>query len=134
MATIATYGKLTDKTAGAANKASGLDHKLSSGQTVGEFEKSLFKLSPGERVATIKTVVNSFVKENGWTKDNQLSKMNGRDVYKGKDGFLYAVDTQHGRFEKINPKNGQHLGEYNLGGGFIEGSIDKSGGHNLRVN
>lgn len=44
-------------------------------------------------------------------KDNKLSKMNGRDVYKGSDGTLYALDTQHGHFEVVNPKNGKHLGE-----------------------
>lgn len=131
LATMAAYGKIVND----ANKGKvlGSDYKLSSGQTVGEFEKSLSNLPPGERVAIVKTTVNSFVKENGWVKDNKISTMNNRDVYKGKDGYLYAVDSQHGRFEKINPKNGQHLGEYDLGGNLIPNSLDKSGGHNLKV-
>ncbi|OCG41482.1 hypothetical protein A9G25_06235 [Gilliamella sp. Bif1-4] len=131
LASAAAFNKVINDAG--KGKVPGIDYKLPTGQSVGEFEKSLARLPPGERVALIKKTINSFVKDNGWTKDTKLSKMNNRDVYKGKDGYLYAVDSQHGRFEKINPKNGQHLGEYNLGGGFIEGSIDKSGGHNLKV-
>lgn len=43
-------------------------------------------------------------------KDNRLTKLNNRDVYRGVDGNLYALDTQHGRFEAVSLK-GKHLGE-----------------------
>lgn len=66
-------------------------------------------------------------------KDNQLTKKNGgRDVYRGQDGNLYALDTQHGRFEVVSPK-GKHLGEIDFSMQKIPNSIDKSGGHDLKV-
>ncbi|UVJ46610.1 colicin E3/pyocin S6 family cytotoxin [Pseudomonas sp. LS1212] len=65
-------------------------------------------------------------------KDNKLSKLNGRDVYKGKDGNLYALDTQHGRFEVVSSKSGKHLGEVDFG--LSQTKLpDRSGGHDLRV-
>ncbi|MCG7368704.1 colicin E3/pyocin S6 family cytotoxin [Pantoea sp. ACRSH] len=48
------------------------------------------------------------------------------------DGDLYALDTQHGRFETVSPK-GNHLGEVDFSMQKIPASIDKSGGHNLKV-
>jgi len=72
------------------------------------------------------------VKENGLMNDNKLSKINNRDVYRNrKTGELFAVDTQHGRFESLNPKNGKHLGEVDFDFKSIPNSIDKSGGHDL---
>lgn len=61
-----------------------------------------------------------------------FTTLNGRDVYKANDGNLYAVDTQHGRFEVINSKNGKHLGEVDFDFKKIK-SADKTGGHDLRV-
>nr|WP_246593526.1 colicin E3/pyocin S6 family cytotoxin [Photorhabdus akhurstii] len=55
----------------------------------------------------------------------------GRDVYKGKDGNLYALDTQHGRFEVVSPK-GKHLGEVDFSMQMRK-SADTSGSHNLKV-
>ncbi|WAI84522.1 MULTISPECIES: colicin E3/pyocin S6 family cytotoxin [Achromobacter] len=106
---------------------------LPGGKTAEEFEQSIVNLPPGERVAHIKSMVASVAKANGMIKDNKLSKLNGRDVYKARDGNLYAVDTQHGRFEVVNAKNGKHLGEVNFE--FRETpAADKAGGHNLKVN
>ena len=65
-------------------------------------------------------------------KNNTLSKLNGRDVYGGNDGRLYALDTQHGRFEVVNSKTGKHLGEVDFGFNKTK-STDKSGRHDLRL-
>ena len=70
--------------------------------------------------------------EYGMVKDNLLTKMNGgRDVYRGQDGNLYALDTQHGRFEVVSPK-GKHLGEVDFSM-QVRKPADPSGGHNLKV-
>ncbi|WP_199177644.1 VENN motif pre-toxin domain-containing protein, partial [Erwinia sp. B116] len=106
--------------------------KIATGVTVGEFEASLFKLVPGERVAVVKQTAARVVAEQGMIKDNKLTKMNNRDVYRGTDGNLYALDTQHGRFEVVSPQ-GKHIKEINFAMKEIPDSKDKSGGHNLRV-
>jgi filamentous hemagglutinin len=99
-----------------------------------EFEKKLYNLPPGERVALIKTEAKTAAKDLNLVKDNRLSKMNGRDVYKGKDGNLYSLDTQHGRWESINSKTGAHQGEVTLKNLTpIPNSLDVSGSHNLKV-
>lgn len=67
--------------------------KIATGRTVGAFEASLSKLPPGERVAIVKDTVNKVVVEQGMVKDNRLTKLNNRDVYRGMDGNLYALDT-----------------------------------------
>ncbi|AIN17704.1 hypothetical protein CH54_1917 [Yersinia rochesterensis] len=106
--------------------------KIVTGVTVGTFEKSLVGLPPGERVAIIKQTAPKVAAEYGMVKDNQLTKNNGRDVYRGQDGNLYALDTQHGRFEVVSPK-GKHLGEVDFSMQKIPNSQDKSGSHNLKV-
>ena len=106
--------------------------KIATGATVGDFEASLFKLPPGERVAIVKQTAAKVVAEHGLIKDNKLTKMNNRDVYRGTDGNLYALDTQHGRFEVVTPQ-GKHVMEVNFAMKEIPDSKDKSGGHNLRV-
>jgi len=107
--------------------------KLPNGQRVNHYEAALVGLPRGERVAQVKQMASSVVENNGWVKDNKLTKMNNRDVYRGCDGNLYALDTQHGRFEQVNPKTGKHKGEVDMGMKFIEGSKDTSGGHDLKV-
>ncbi|WP_173361606.1 hemagglutinin repeat-containing protein [Pectobacterium atrosepticum] len=107
--------------------------KLPNGQQVNHYEASLVGLPPGERVAQVKQMASSVAQSNGWAKDNKLTKMNNRDVYRSSDGNLYALDTQHGRFELVNAKNGKHQGEVDMGLKFIEGSKDTSGGHDLKV-
>ena len=106
--------------------------KIATGATVGDFEASLFKLPPGERVAIVKQTAAKVVAEHGLIKDSKLTKMNNRDVYRGTDGNLYALDTQHGRFEVVTPQ-GKHVMEVNFAMKEIPDSKDKSGGHNLRV-
>ena len=106
--------------------------KIATGATVGDFEASLFKLPPGERVAIVKQTAAKVVAEHGLIKDSKLTKMNNRDVYRGTDGNLYALDTQHGRFEVVTLQ-GKHVMEVNFAMKEIPDSKDKSGGHNLRV-
>ena len=48
-------------------------------------------------------------------KSNDLSRINGRDVYVDNNGNLYGADTQHGRFE-YHDKRGNHLGEFDIDG------------------
>ena len=106
--------------------------KIATGQAVGVFEKSLANLPPGERIAIIKQTAPKVAAEHGMVKDNQLTKKNGgRDVYRGQDGNLYALDTQHGRFEVVSPK-GKHLGEVDFSM-QVRKPADPSGGHNLKV-
>lgn len=106
--------------------------KIATGATVGEFEKSLAFLSPRERVAMVKETAPQVAAANSMVKDNLLTKKNGgRDVYRGQDGNLYALDTQHGRFEVVSPK-GKHLGEVDFSM-QISKPADPSGGHNLKV-
>jgi filamentous hemagglutinin len=106
--------------------------KIATGTTVGDFEKNLAFLSPRERVAMVKETALQVVAANGMVKDNKLTKLNNRDVYRGLDGNLYALDTQHGRFEAVTSK-GKHLGEVDFSMQKIPNTIDKSGGHDLKV-
>ena len=106
--------------------------KIATGQAVGAFEKSLTNLPPGERVAIVKQTAPKVAAVNGMIKDSLLTKKNGgRDVYRGQDGNLYALDTQHGLFEVVSPK-GKHLGEVDFSM-QIRKPADPSGGHNLKV-
>ena len=69
----------------------------------------------------------------GFTKDNSLSAMNNRTVYRGTDGKIYSLDTQHGEFEIINSRTGQHEGAVQLFGLTHTKPADTTGKHNLRV-
>jgi len=84
---------------------------LPGGQSASDFEKGLVSLPPGERVATVKTTAKEVADSLGWKKDSRLSRMNSRDVFVGGDGFIYSVDTQHGRFEQLNGRSGAHIGD-----------------------
>ena len=96
------------------------------------FEKEISKMSPNDRVAAVKTKAKEICDEKGFIKDNKLSKINERNVYRDtKTGKLYAVDSQHGRFEMTNAK-GKHQGEVNFD--FEQTKpADKSGGHDLKI-
>ena len=73
-------------------------------------------MNPNDRVAAVRTEASNVASNKGLVKESKLSKINGRDVYRDPDtGNLYAVDTQHGRFEMVNGKNGKHMGEVDLG-------------------
>ncbi|MBB4595312.1 hypothetical protein, partial [Xanthomonas cannabis] len=87
------------------------NQNLPGNQTVSQFEKGLFNLPPGDRVAQVKTMASAVAADNGLVKDNNLTRITGRDVYRSKDGSLFAVDSQHGRFEVVDAKTGKHLGE-----------------------
>jgi filamentous hemagglutinin len=97
------------------------------------FERSLVNLPPGERVAQVKQTAQTVATDNGWTKDSQLSRINGRDVYRADDGTLYAVDSQHGRFEQVNGKNGAHMGEVSMLDLQPTKPADTSGHHDLKL-
>ncbi|MGE8654477.1 MAG: polymorphic toxin-type HINT domain-containing protein [Acinetobacter gandensis] len=107
-------------------------HNANCCEVANTFEKKLYNLLPGERVALIKTEAKTAAESLGLVKDSRLTKINGREVYKGKDGNYYALDTQHGRWEVTN-KKGQHQGEVTLHTLTPKGKQDSSGGHNLIV-
>lgn len=87
----------------------------------------------GERVAQVKIKADSVAKEQGWAKNNNLSKQNNRTVYTDKaTGTHYSVDTQHGHFEVLDHK-GKHQGAINMDLKHLPGSVDPSGGHNLKI-
>ncbi|MBA2921589.1 filamentous hemagglutinin N-terminal domain-containing protein [Pseudomonas sp. P7] len=115
------------------NPSLGLVYNLPGGQSASDFEKGLVSLPPGERVATVKTTAKEVADSLGWKKDSRLSRMNSRDVYVGGDGFIYSVDTQHGRFEQLNGRSGAHMGEVKFDLSPVDNSKDSSGGHDLRV-
>lgn len=110
-----------------------VDSRSRSNPDVADFEASLTYLPPGERVALVRDKVSTIAVEKGWKKDNKLSKINNRLVYRTPDGEVFSLDSQHGRLEKINPKNGKHLGEYDIYGQEQTKPADNSGEHNLKV-
>lgn len=63
----------------------------------------------------------------------RLTRINDRDVYTTGDGFLYALDTQHGRLEQVHGKTGKHVSEFYFDLVAVPNSKDTSGGHDLRV-
>ncbi|CAB3810597.1 hypothetical protein LMG28688_07271 [Paraburkholderia caffeinitolerans] len=121
---------LVDYITTAVNGGDGTGNSTADAQT---FEKSLVNLPPGERVAQVKQTAQTVAADNGWQKDSQLSRINGRDVYRTDDGTLYAVDSQHGRFEQINAKTGEHMGEVSMIGLQPTKPADTSGRHDLRL-
>jgi hypothetical protein len=60
-------------------------------------------------------------------------RLNGRDVYRADDGTLYAVNSQHGRFEQVNGKNGAHMGELSMLDLQPTKPADTSGRHALKL-
>ncbi|MBC7533022.1 MAG: hypothetical protein H7318_15720 [Oligoflexus sp.] len=101
-------------------------------ETAEDFYRSNRDKPPGERVAAIRTKADALAKEKGMQKDNKISKMNNRTVYKDNDGSYWSVDTLHGTFEKLDSK-GRHQGEYDFDFKIIDGTQDRSGGHDLRI-
>ncbi len=99
-------------------------------ETAAQFEQRISRMTPDERVHAVRGKMDKVAKRNGWEKDTKLSKMNGRDVYADPNGNFHSVDTQHGRFERLNGR-GEHLGEYNIDGVNTKGP-DTSGRHNIR--
>ncbi|MFO0739936.1 MAG: colicin E3/pyocin S6 family cytotoxin [Labilithrix sp.] len=82
-----------------------------------EFERRLNTSGNGaERAAMARQEAQSVAKRDGLQKNGDLqSKNGGRPVYE-KNGEYYALDSQHGRWEKYDSK-GRHLGEFDFGGG-----------------
>ena len=119
--------KVASKAQELYTKVFGTSHKID----IKKFEEELVKLPPGERVAKIKEKVKEVASEFNLVKNTTLSKKTGRDVYTDKDGYLYSLDTQHGRFEKLD-KNGKHIDEVNFNLESMN-KTDTSGGHNLNV-
>ena len=84
--------------------------KLPGGTTVKDFKASLVKLPPGERVAKIKSMAEQVASSRSWTRAKNIERLNPkRTIYTDGTNF-YSLDTQHGRFEKLN-KKGKHMGE-----------------------
>jgi hypothetical protein len=97
-----------------------------------EFEKKIFRMPPGERVAAIRIEAEAVAKSRGLEFEEFVSKRNKRIVYRDPSTKnLYSVDTQHGRFEMLNRK-GKHLGEVNFDFNLTKGP-DKSGMHDLEI-
>lgn len=97
-----------------------------------EFNEAISKMDSSERVATVKKEARAVAEEKGFTKNNNITRKNSRDVYtdpKTKD--LYAVDSQHGTFEHCN-KRGKHLGEVDFDFNPTK-PADASGRHDLKV-
>lgn len=113
-----------------AEKGEKLAQDAKKKQTAKDFEESIFDKSAGERVAAVRTKADAVAKSNQWEKDNRVSKMENRTVYKDKDGNYWSVDTQHGRLEKLDSK-GRHQGEYDMDLN-LKKPADPSGGHDLK--
>lgn len=104
--------------------------KLPDGTTVKDFEASLANLPPGERVAKIKSMSDQLAGSRGWTRARNIERLNpNRTIYTDGTSF-YSLDTQHGRFEKLN-KKGKHMGEVNMCLNE-KGKKYSSGGHDIR--
>ena len=126
-------GKFSNYTNRANNSGSGVEINNSSlVLNVEEFETNISKLPANIRVATIIEKANEIAKMRGLVKDNKLSKINKRIVYKDKNtGDFYSLDTQHGRFEHLN-KGGKHLGEVNFNFEPTK-NADNSGKHDIKI-
>ncbi|MDA2323988.1 S-layer homology domain-containing protein [Bacillus albus] len=125
-----TFGQLGDLEKN-AQKLGNVTKNVSKGSfDVAAFDKKIAKMNINEKAAEIKIASKGIAKQNGWEKNNKLSKLNKRDVYvDSKTKNLYAVDTQHGRFEVLN-KKGKHQGEVDFNLNSTK-PADKSGGHDL---
>ncbi|MER9554388.1 RHS repeat-associated core domain-containing protein [Mesorhizobium sp. M0323] len=99
--------------------------------TVAYFERSINYMNSNERVATARSTLRDAALGRGWTKDNRVSRINERDVYKDRLGYYWSVDTEKGRYEKTD-KRGKHLGEFNRDLGETEGP-DPTGRHDLTI-
>lgn len=134
--TTRVVGKVFGKVADLEKKAKNLGNvtkNVSEGSfDVAAFDKKIAKMNINEKAAEIKIASKGIANQNGWEKSNKLSKLNKRDVYvDSKTKNLYALDTQHGRFEVLN-KNGKHQGEVDFNLNSTK-PADKSGGHDLRM-
>ncbi len=116
----------------AALGAKNVTKEIASSFDAKEFEASLSGLASNERVGLVRTQAAKIAQSNGWKKNTNISKINNRDVYQTPKGELYSVDTRHGRFEKIDPNRGRHLGEFDFNLN-PKGKMDKTGGHDLKV-
>ena len=105
--------------------------KLPGGTTVKDFEASLVKLPLGERVAKIKSMAEQVASSRSWTRVKNIERLNPkRTIYTDGTNF-YSLDTQHGRFEKLN-KKGKNIGEVDMCLNE-KGKQDSSGGHDIRI-
>lgn len=127
-----TFGKLGDLEKN-AQKLGNVTKNVSKGSfDVAAFDKKIAKMNINEKAAEIKIASKGIAEQNGWKKDSKLSRVNKRDVYvDSKSNNLYALDTQHGRFEVLN-KKGKHQGEVDFNLNSTK-PADKSGGHDLKL-
>ncbi|WP_255298206.1 colicin E3/pyocin S6 family cytotoxin [Bacillus toyonensis] len=127
-----TFGKLGDLEKN-AQKLGNVTKNVSKGSfDVTAFDKKIAKMNINEKAAEIKIASKGIAEQNGWKKDSKLSRVNKRDVYvDSKSNNLYALDTQHGRFEVLN-KKGKHQGEVDFNLNSTK-PADKSGGHDLKL-
>ena len=105
--------------------------KLPGGTTVKDFKASLVKLPLGERVVKIKSMAEQVASSRSWTRAKNIERLNPkRTIYTDGTNF-YSLDTQHGRFEKLN-KKGKHMGEVDMCLNE-KGNQDSSSEHDIRI-
>ncbi|PEP11736.1 hemolysin BL-binding protein (plasmid) [Bacillus sp. BS98] len=127
-----TFGKLSDLEKNAKNLGNVTKTGANGTFDVAAFDKKIAKMNINEKAAEIKIASKGIAEQNGWKKDSKLSRVNKRDVYvDSKSKNLYALDTQHGRFEVLN-KKGKHQGEVDFNLNSTK-PADKSGGHDLKM-
>ncbi len=101
-------------------------------RSVRGFEREISRLRPGERVAVANQMAQSRARIHGWRRDNRVSRLNNRTVYRDPNSRdYYSVDTQHGRFEHCN-RHGVHQGEVDMDL-YPTAPADPAGGHDLDV-
>jgi hypothetical protein len=83
------------------------------------------------RVGAIRQRAAAVAEEQGWVRDNKISTINNRTVYRDANGNYYSVDTKTGSFEMTNSR-GIHQGELDMRLRQID-PPDPSGGHDLIV-
>lgn len=103
-------------------------------QNAGDYYSAVNKLSPGERVATHRSVFKEIAEENGWEKANSsIIKKNPdhKNIYKDKNDTYYSLDSENGHIEIINSK-GKHQGSIDFTGKATKGP-DRKGKHDLNI-
>jgi hypothetical protein len=88
-------------------------------------------LPTGERISAIELAAGDVAASHQMQYDTTLSTVNNRSVYRHPNGELYAVDTQHGSFERC-AASGKHLEEVRFDLTHLD-DADKTGGHDLKV-
>jgi len=131
LATIAFVPGFGDAIKGGARTADAAAIAAARLSRAAELEREIARLKPGERVAMVRSHARGVAEAKGWSRMPKISKTNGRDVYRDAEGNYWAVDTQHGRLEKLD-RRGKHQGEFDMDGKLTK-PADRSGKHDLEI-